>query len=414
MTVARAASSAYASLRWFVAGAMLVLGAAQLSAAEPAPPASSKARLPGSGIVRVGPARPIATVAAAARVARDGDVVEIDAGEYVDDVAAWPQNDLTIRAVGGRVRMTSRGNSAQGKAVFVIAGNDVVVEGIDFAGARVASRNGAGIRHEGGKLTVRHCLFERNEIGLLTSNDPRSELVVERSEFRDNAIEHEYRPGDDVGHQIYVGRIGRFTLRESYVHRGMLGHLVKSRARESWVQYNRITDEAEGRASYELEFPDGGIAYVIGNVIAQGPHTDNEVLVSFGAEAYVWPANELYVVNNTLIDALPAGGEFVRVRAGSGVRLVAVNNLLLGKGRFPAPVGAVSGNYRVRADDVVNAGAFDFRLRSSAQPVGRAIDPGHANGHSLRPDREYVHPRQSAAPAFTVYSPGAIQAVSSP
>ena len=62
---------------------------------------------------------------------------------------------------------------------------------------------------------------------------------------------------------LYVGAIGRFVLRGSRFHNGHLGHLVKSRARENHVLFNMLADGAGGRASYELEFPNGGVAYVI-------------------------------------------------------------------------------------------------------------------------------------------------------
>ena len=54
------------------------------------------------------------------------------------------------------------------------------------------------------------------------------ELVVERSEFHHNRVASTYKDGDPVGHQIYVGSIGRFTLIDSYVHAGAHGHLVRA------------------------------------------------------------------------------------------------------------------------------------------------------------------------------------------
>ena len=360
-------------------------------------------------VVHVGSRREFSTVSEAARVARDGDVVEIDAGEYVDDVAVWVQSDITIRASTGHVRLVSRGKSAERKAIFVLKGDNVVVQGIEFAGMRVPSRNGAGIRHQGGKVVVRGCLFEHNEIGLMTSNDPMAELVVEASEFRDNAILGEYRRGDDVGHQIYVGRIGRFTIRDSYVHGGHLGHLVKSRARTNHVLCNRLTDGEMGRASYELEFPEGGIAYVIGNVIAQGPLTENESMIAFGTEGYASRTNELYLVHNTLVDELPHGGEFVRIRPDGAVRLVALNNVLVGEGRFVAEVGVQSGNFRVRSSEVADAAVYDMRLRSNAFARGRAVDPGDAHGIALRPTCEYRHPRHGDLLSQKPVHPGACQ-----
>ena len=78
------------------------------------------------------------------------------------------------------------------------------------------------------------------------------------------------------------------------MHHGAFGHLVKSRARENLIVNNRITDENSGKASYELEFPNGGVALVLGNIVQQSAQTENSQLVSFGAEGYRWPQSELF------------------------------------------------------------------------------------------------------------------------
>ncbi len=74
-----------------------------------------------------------------------------------------------------------------------------------------------------------------------------------------------------------------------------VGDLIKSRAALNVNRYNRLTGES-GSASNKLEFPDGGIAYVIGHLIQQSVQTENPAMVSFGAEGYRWPANEIYLV----------------------------------------------------------------------------------------------------------------------
>jgi hypothetical protein len=58
-------------------------------------------------VIRVGPEKPIKKIADAARVAKDGALIEVDAGAYFGDVAVWTQDRLTIRAVGGRVRLVA-------------------------------------------------------------------------------------------------------------------------------------------------------------------------------------------------------------------------------------------------------------------------------------------------------------------
>ena len=157
----------------------------------------------------VGPGRTNANPSDAAGAAQDGDVIEIDAGTYVGDVAIWWANNLTIRGVGGYAHLEANGQHAQGKAIWVIKGNNTTVENIEFSGATVADRNGAGIRQEGAGLTVRHCYFHDNENGILGG---AGDIVIEYSEFAKNGF------GDGYSHNMYISNAASFTLRHSYSH----------------------------------------------------------------------------------------------------------------------------------------------------------------------------------------------------
>ena len=360
--------------------------------------------------IRVGPHETITRVKDAARVARDGDVVLIEPGDYTGDVASWPQSNLTLRAPRCCARLLAGGRNAEGKAIWVIKGDNVVVDNIEFSGARVFSRNGAGIRQEGpGRLLVRNSRFTGNELGILSSANAQAQLIVEQCEFDHNRLDTDQE--ENPGHQIYVGRIARFTLRDSYVHHGYIGHLVKSRARANFIYYNRLSDEAGGRASYELEFPDGGIAYVVGNIIQQGPETENATMIAFAAERFYWKRNELYLVNNTLIDDARRFLPLVHVRAGTDV-VRATNNIVVADGWAGLRLaGVLNSTTRATPADMPLAGTADYRLSPSSPLVGTAIDPGLAHGVALRPDREYVHPRSSRAVADAPYSPGALQSL---
>jgi hypothetical protein len=46
-----------------------------------------------------------------------------------------------IRAVGGRARLRADGAHAEGKAIWVIKGNDTTIEGVEFSGAEVPDQN---------------------------------------------------------------------------------------------------------------------------------------------------------------------------------------------------------------------------------------------------------------------------------
>jgi len=261
-------------------------------------------------MLQVGPNRALKTIDSAARKAVAGTLIEVDAGDYVSDVAVWQQDDLTLRAMGGRVRLLAQGAAAEGKGIWVVRAQRMRVEGFDFEGAAVPSRNGAGIRLDRGSLLVKNCRFRYNEMGLLTNNDPNTVLEVYDSEFAYNQ-----RP-DGHNHNLYAGQIARLTVINSHFHHAHIGHLLKSRAAVSHIINSRLVDGDDGSASYELEFPNGGMAFVAGNTIAQSTRTQNAQLISFGAEGYKWPRNALYLANNTLVNPLPHG-IFVRVAPGA-------------------------------------------------------------------------------------------------
>lgn len=352
------------------------------------------------GVLRVGPRRAITRIAVAAQMATDGAVIEIDAGDYVADVAVWERKTLTIRGIGDRVRLIAAGADAEGKGIWVVRGGRVTVENIDFVGAKVGDGNGAGIRLESGQLLLRRCRFFNNQTGVLTSNDERVTLDIEDSEFSYTAR------SDHFTHSLYVGAIGSFRVSGSYFHHGDNGHLLKSRARKNRIEYNRITDESGGRASYELELPNGGAAEVVGNVIQQSRSTSNSVIVSFGAEGYRWPVNELRFTHNTVVNDHPLGGTFVRVTPGA--QLVELrNNLFAGRGTVDVPAGLVDmGNQRADWSDFERPAREDYRLVEAARARWRAAPSPDA---ALVPTREYQHPAQTRALDSSPRYPGAMQ-----
>src|SRR6476660_6824899 len=72
-------------------------------------------RAANSRIIHVGSTREIRRIGEAARAARDGDVIEVDAGDYIADVAVWTQKQITIRGAGGRPRLIAAGAAAEEK-----------------------------------------------------------------------------------------------------------------------------------------------------------------------------------------------------------------------------------------------------------------------------------------------------------
>lgn len=352
--------------------------------------AAATARALAPATMIVGPGERISSLSEAARQARDGEVIEIRPGTYRGQPVVWTQDKLIIRGAGERPVMLADGKSAEGKAIWVVRGGRVLIENVEFRGARVPSLNGAGIRFEKGHLVVRACAFFDNEMGLLTANHADMSLEVVDSEFGDAP-----HAQGDLHHLLYVGAIARFSLRGSRFANGYLGHLVKSRARENHILYNMLVDGAGGKASYELEFPNGGVAYVIGNTIGQSAGTDNPKMLSFGAEGARWPENALYMAHNTLINDFHAGS-FVHVwsdKLAGDVEVWLLNNLLVGNGELSRPAqGRFDGNRAVGRGELIEQGGVPSRLTSGSPLRGAVRPPGEANEVALLPSAEFTFP----------------------
>jgi uncharacterized protein (TIGR03382 family) len=337
--------------------------------------------------LQVGPDKQYATPSAAAAAASDGDVIEIDAGEYAGDVATWTQNDLTLRGVGGRAHLRADGNHAGGKGTWVIQGDDTTVENIEFSEASVPDENGAGIRQEGAGLTVRNCYFHDNENGILAGDNANSDIVVEMSEFDNNGF------GDGQTHNMYINHVRTFTLRYSYSHHAVIGHNVKSRANVSYILFNRIMDEATGTSSYLIDLPNGGTSYVIGNLLHQGENTDNSTMLSYGAEGINNDTDELYVVNNTFVQDRFTGN-FVRNDAATTPSVVR-NNIMVGAGTTVTGNGDTAGNYVGDAPGFVDRAGYDYRLADGSPAIDMGVAPGMAGSYDLTATSHYVHPLSS-------------------
>lgn len=289
---------------------------------------------PADRTLTAGPGERWRTLADAVKAADSGDTIELQPGSYPGDVAVVSQPRLTIRGLGSGAVLQADGKHAEGKALLVVRG-DVVIENLEFRGARVPSGNGAGIRFERGRLVVRHCRFFDNEMGLLTASESDMVLAVEDCEFG-AAPRHEGM----LHHLLYVGAIGAFSIEGSRFSQGWRGHLLKSRALHSRVTHNRFDDRPAGEASYELEFPNGGHNVVVGNLIAQSARTQNPDLLSMGAEARNGMTGSLLLADNTFINEAGAAARFVHVwtdRLAGDTPVQMTRNVFVGPGDAHLP-----------------------------------------------------------------------------
>ncbi|MCS0809124.1 hypothetical protein NX774_14430 [Massilia agilis] len=380
--------------------ALLLAGAASASAAT----------------LSVGPGKSYAAPCRAFAAAKSGDIVEITGGvTYSGDVCAIYPSNLTIRGVNGRPKIDAAGKNALGKGTWVIEGSNVTVQNVEMVGARVPDQNGAALRLEGTDFTLRQAFLHDNENGILSNPNTNSSITIEYSEFGHNGY------GTGYTHNLYIGNVASLTFRYNYSHDANGGHNLKSRARTNMIAYNRFSSlapgetgsTAAGKPSYEIDLPNAGSSYIIGNVIEQPAANSNPNMIAYGEEGATNPAQDLYVVNNTFLNDYTGGGTFVLM--GSGVTRGALlqNNIFSGVGTVTNQSAAVQKtNYRATSVAFVDRAHYDLHPVSNVLIINAASAPGYAaSGVPLNPGAEYRHVASGVSrPVVGVLDIGAYEA----
>jgi hypothetical protein len=366
-------------------------------------------------ILQVGPTRQYKTIRQAAAVMKDGSVIEVDAGDYPNDIVVWRKNGVVIRGVGttrSRVYATAvipytQGNDLQnGKGLWVVQGTGTRVENMEFYNAKVTDQNGSGIRNEGRNTTICNGYFHNNENGFM--GEAYGTLTIEYSTFADNGR------GDGYTHNVYVGDGG--TTDETLVFRHndsshvSVGHLLKTRARVNYILYNRLMDEQDGTSSYNVDVSNGGLTYMIGNLMQQSANTSNSTMVAYGAEGLLsGRTHALYLVNNTLVNDR-GSGQFMSVASGTPTYR-SLNNLFVGAGTVDSGIApTATSNLQTSAPAFTDRANFDYHLTSTSPARDKGSSPGSAGSYSLTPVYQYVDPAgREARPVNGVLDVGAFE-----
>jgi Ca2+-binding RTX toxin-like protein len=242
----------------------------------------------------VGPGQQYAKLSTAVAASHDGDTIYVQAGTYVDDFATI-NTKISIVGVGGMAHFVSDVLIPNGKAILV-TNTDVTLDHLEFSGAKVADGNGAGIRYQGGNLVITNCYFHDNQEGLLSAAAPAGTITIDHSEFDHNGT------GTGQTHNLYVGKIDTLTVTNSYLHDAVVGHELKSRALNNIIVNDRIFDN-NSTASYSIDLPNGGAATIENDIIQQGPHSQNSIIISYGEETKTpYPNSQLFIHANTIIN----------------------------------------------------------------------------------------------------------------
>lgn len=232
--------------------------------------------------LQVGPTRTLTTAALAAAVAGDGDRIEIDAGLYVNDIATWKAAHLTIVGVGGIPHFASPGQGND--FTWRLLGANPTLEDLEFSGMSGNGGSAAALKLSASGLTALRRLFiHENDNGVLGDNNlVAADILLEDCRLTRNG------DGSGSDHNIYIGyNTDSLTMRRCLSTRARGGHLVKSRAKATSLLACQLIDlptmdPQAGGASFEANFPDGGIVLIQDCLLEKGPNAENFAMVRYG------------------------------------------------------------------------------------------------------------------------------------
>ncbi|MFK8057128.1 MAG: hypothetical protein AB8F78_13475 [Saprospiraceae bacterium] len=330
-----------------------------------------------------------------ANVLEPGDTVTFQSATYraEDALAKWEADDLVLQAEDASINLFADNTALEGKAIWVITGDNVSVDGIIFHDATVPDQNGAGIRLEGNGLKVRNCGFYNNENGILTNNTNAGHIDISSSIFGQNG------EGDGQSHNLYIGYNDSLTFVGNYSFGANVGHQLKSRAQVNFIAANRFSDEQTGNASRLIDLPNGGQSTIIGNVFHQGPNAPNGNFVGYGLEGLSNDGpHEFVSIHNTMVNERSPGGTFYHLATGT-TSAVAINNLLVGgsslvNGSFTEETGNVL-IPSISAAGFENAQQYNFKLTSASPAINAGANASETNWIWEYPALSYEHPAMS-------------------
>jgi len=156
-----------------------------------------------------------------------------------------------------------------------------------------------------------------------------------------------------------------------------------------------VSDEATGTGSYDLDLPNGGKSYGIGNVIEQGPLTENNKILTYMEEGKSPenPQNLLFIVNNTFVNHhLTGENMFIGINENDRIPAIIRNNIFYGPGNVTNQRNAILlGNFFVDPKFVDDPG-YDYHVKKGSRVIGAGMDPPEGMDFPLRPEFQYVHP----------------------
>lgn len=247
------------------------------SAQAPAAPTPSPAKAPGSPVTVCAEGCDFRDLQSAVNQAPPGGVVTL--APEINGSCAVINKPLTLRGIQGPdgKRAHLAGGACAGKAALVTAAAGIVVEGLEISNIEVGDGNGACVRFDPGTRdpTLRDIYCHDNQEGLI--GQIRGRLLVEDSTFEANGF------GEGQAHSMYIGGDEALIRRTRILATRNAGHSLKSGMQTLTVE-NSVLAALNSRNSRAVDIYGGGTVVLRGNVLQQGPQSDNSQVIGLAME----------------------------------------------------------------------------------------------------------------------------------
>ena len=274
---------------------------------------------PGEGEIRVNSIL-MSTLQEAFDTVRDGGIILMGPGTFRMS-ATLRTNNVTIL---GTKDTWLDGVAADGKGAITIKSDNVVIDTVNCRNISVRSRNGACIRHEGGKLLVKNVHFKDSEQGILSWHKSESVIV------EDSILENLGATGRS--HGLYIDGKRLEVRRTKIIGSKDQGHGIKSRCETTIIERNLIAS-GDGDDSRLIDISSGGFAVIRDNVLVEGVNTVNWNIVAYGLEQRKHNTSHIVLERNVIISDRPGGAIFLHL--GNYVERSDVrDNIFIGEMRF--------------------------------------------------------------------------------
>ena len=165
---------------------------------------------------------------------------------------------------------------ASHRGIFVTRG-EAIFEGIRFRNGLAITGNGSAIWHDGGAITIRDCVFEGNQNGVLVARSPA--ITVERSVFDAN--------GGGCGHThgLYIDAVGHARIENCVFLDTVVGHHLKSRADRIEIAGCYFGGKPSSSTSCAIDLARAGFAWISRNQIVKTKASMSTYFIAVASES---------------------------------------------------------------------------------------------------------------------------------